>query len=250
MILSILYMLFYAAAGILMRAAGASNVTAHVYGWGAYNSSTGGAQHNGKGRGMLATGGASVGPAGGAQGPAKGLHLHGGTFRANNIDNANWGVGVKDEKKFDVLSVGPGYNYLTLVNGAGNGGGKPINAVTARTLAQTDKGTLVVYDPSLNSRASQNVTNAMFTVENWAGRATANWMRRGRPTTSRSSPGWSRTATTASPISSSLRSTRTDASSVPSGRRRTSARFPARTPTPSARTITAPLPEATRRRSP
>ena len=161
-----------AAAGILMRAAGASNVTAHVYGWGAYDRSTGAPLHNGKSRGALATGGASVGPTGGAQGPAKGLYMHGGTYRANNIDNANWGVGVKDEKTFDILSVGPGYNYVTMVNGAGNGSGKPINAITVKTLAQTDKGTLVVYDPSVNIKATQNVTNAMFTVENWANLAT------------------------------------------------------------------------------
>ena len=157
-----------AAAGILMRAAGASNVTAHIYGWGSYNSSTGVPQHNGRNRGILGTGGAGVGPAGGAQGPAKGLYMHGGTFRANNIDNGNWGKGVKDEKAFDILSVGPGYNYVTLVNGAGNGSGKPINAVTAKTLGQTDKGTLVVYDPSLNNKAVQSTTNAMFTVQNWA----------------------------------------------------------------------------------
>jgi len=161
-----------AAAGILMRAAGASNVTAHVYGWGAYDRSTGAPLHNGKSRGALATGGASVGPTGDAQGPAKGLYMHGGTYRANNIDNANWGVGVKDEKTFDILSVGPGYNYVTMVNGAGNGSGKPINAITVKTLAQTDKGTLVVYDPSVNIKAAQNVTNAMFTVENWANLAT------------------------------------------------------------------------------
>ena len=161
-----------AAAGILMRAAGASNVTAHVYGWGSYNASTGVPQHNGQNRGTLGTGGANVGPAGGAQSPAKGLHMHGGTYRANNIDNTSWGIGVKDEKTFDILSVGAGFNYITLVNGAGNGSKKPINAVTAKTLAQTDKGTLVVYDPSLNNKANQSVTNAMVTVENWADLAT------------------------------------------------------------------------------
>ena len=160
------------AAGVLMRAAGASNVTAHVYGYGSYNHSNGAMSYNGLSVGTLGTGGASVGPAGGAQGPAKGLHMHGGTYRANNIDNTSWGIGVKDEKTFDILSVGAGFNYITLVNGAGNGSKKPINAVTAKTLAQTDKGTLVVYDPSLNNKANQSVTNAMVTVENWADLAT------------------------------------------------------------------------------
>ncbi len=160
-----------AAAGILMRAAGASNVTANVYGWGSYNLSTGVPQHTGRNRGTLGTGGASVGPEKGFQGPAKGLYMHGGTYRVNNIENTNWGVGVADEKAFDVLSVGAGLNYVTLVNGKGNASGHPINAVTAKTLAQTDKGTIVIYDPSLNNNAVQTVTNSMFTVLDWADHA-------------------------------------------------------------------------------
>ena len=158
------------AAGVLMRAAGASNVTAHVYGWAPFNSSgqnAGAMNYDGQSRGKLGTGGANVAPAKGAQGPAKGLHLHGGTYRACNIDNSTWGVGVKDEKAFDVLSVGAGFSYVVIQNGAGNGSGKPINAITAKTLAQTDKGTLVVYDHSLNNNAYQGTTNSMFTVEDW-----------------------------------------------------------------------------------
>ncbi len=160
-----------AAAGILMRAAGASNVTANVYGWGSYNLSTGVPQHNGRNRGVLGTGGAGVGPEKGSQGPAKGLYMHGGTYRANNIENTNWGVDVKDEKTFDILSVGAGFNYVTMVNGKGNASGHPINAVTVKTLSQTDKGTIVIYDPSLNNNASQMVTNSMFTVLDWANHA-------------------------------------------------------------------------------
>ena len=159
------------AAGVLMRAAGASNVTAHVYGWTPYNQSTGVPDYGGQNRGKLGTGGASVAPASGAQGPAKGLYLHGGTYRANNIDNSSWGVGVKDEKAFDILSVGAGLNYVTLQNGAGNGSGKPINAVTAKTLAQTDKGTLALYEQSLHNNASQTTTNGMFSVLDWADHA-------------------------------------------------------------------------------
>ena len=153
------------AAGLLMRAAGASNVAAHVYGWPAYNHSTGAMEFNSLSRGLLGTGGYGVGPEKGAQAPAKGLYLHGGTYKAYAIDNASWGVGVKDEKAFDVLSVGAGFSYLTLQAANSNSGGKPINAVTARTLAQTDKGTLVIYDPSCNNAPGSTVTNSMFTIE-------------------------------------------------------------------------------------
>ena len=153
------------AAGLLMRAAGASNVAAHVYGWPAYNHSTGAMEFNSLSRGLLGTGGYGVGPEKGAQGPAKGLHMHGGTYKAYAIDNTSWGVGVKDEKAFDVLSVGAGLSYLTLQAPNNNGGGKPINAVTAKSLAQTDKGTLVIYDPSCNSAPGSGVTNSMFTIQ-------------------------------------------------------------------------------------
>ena len=153
------------AAGLLMRAAGASNVAAHVYGWPAYNHSTGAMEFNSLSRGLLGTGGYGVGPEKGAQGPAKGLHMHGGTYKAYAIDNTSWGVGVKDEKAFDVLSVGAGLSYLTLQAPNNNGGGKPINAVTAKSLAQTDKGTLVIYDPSCNNAPGTTVTNSMFTIE-------------------------------------------------------------------------------------
>ena len=159
------------AAGVLMRAAGASNFTAHVYGWPAYNSDNGAMSYNGRSRGTLGTGGYGVGPERGAQAPAKGLHLHGGTYRANNIDNVTWGIGVADEKSFDVLGIGTGFNYISMAGGAGNGSGKPINAVTAKTLAQTDKGTLAIYDPSLGNNAGQTVTNSMFTVLDWADHA-------------------------------------------------------------------------------
>jgi len=156
------------AAGILMRAAGASNFTAHVYGCASYNHDTGAMTYNGLSRGTLGTGGYGVGPEKGAQGPAKGLHLHGGTYRASKIDNANWGVGVKDEKAFDVLEVGAGFSFISMDAGAGNGSGKPINAITAKMLQQTDKGTLVVYDPSHNADAASSVTNNTFSVLDWA----------------------------------------------------------------------------------
>ena len=159
------------AAGVLMRAAGASNVVAHVYGWGSFSPSTGAMSYNGLSQGSLATGGSGVLPEFGAQGPAKGLYMHGGTYRASAIDKTGWGVGGKDEKAFDVLSVGAGLNYISIEGGKGNGSGKPINVVTARTLAQTDKGTLVIYDPSCNNAPSLGVTNSMFTAQAWAGHA-------------------------------------------------------------------------------
>ncbi len=153
------------AAGVLLRAAGASNVTAHVYGYGSYARDTGGMSYNGLSVGTLGTGGANVGPAGGAQGPAKGLYLHGGTYRANQINNNSWGNASKDEKAFDVLSVGAGLSYISMQAGNNNNGGYPRNAVTAKTLAQTDKGTLVIYDPSCNGAPGSSVTNSMFTIE-------------------------------------------------------------------------------------
>ena len=155
------------AAGVLMRAAGASNVTAHVYGYGSYDRGTGAMSYNGLSVGTLGTGGQSVGPAGGAQGPAKGLYLHGGTYRANQINNNSWGNGSKDEKAFDVLSVGAGLSYISMQAGNNNNGGYPRNAVTAKTLQQTDKGTLVVYDPSHNADAASSVTNCTFSVLDW-----------------------------------------------------------------------------------
>ena len=159
------------AAGVLLRAAGASNVTAHVYGYGSYARDTGGMSYNGLSVGTLGTGGQGVGPAGGAQGPAKGLYLHGGTYRANQINNNSWGNGSKDEKAFDVLSVGAGLSYISMQAGGNNNGGYPRNAVTARTLAQTDKGTVVVYDPSHTADAASSVTNSTFSVLDWADHA-------------------------------------------------------------------------------
>ena len=152
-------------AGVLMRAAGASNVTAHVYGYGSYDRSTGAMSYNGLSVGTLGTGGEKVTSDKGAQGPAKGLHMHGGTYRANQIDNNSWGNGSKDEKRFDELSIGAGLSYISLQDGKNNNGGYPRNAVTARTLAQTDKGTLVIYDPSCNNAPGSTVTNSMFTIE-------------------------------------------------------------------------------------
>ena len=155
------------AAGLLMRAAGASNIVAHVYGYAAYKRDTGAIEFNTLSRGLLGTGGANATPDKGAQGPAKGLHMHGGSFKAYSNGDESWGVGVADEKSFDVLSVGAGFSYITLQNGPGNQSSKPINAVKAWTLAQTDKGTLALYEPSLNNNARQTVTNNMFTVKNW-----------------------------------------------------------------------------------
>ena len=159
------------AAGVLMRAAGASNVVAHVYGWGSYTAGTGAMSYNGLSRGTLGTGGQGVAPVYGAQGPAKGLYMHGGTYRANQISNTSWGKGVADEKAFDVLSVGAGLNYVTEQNGAGNGSGNPINVVTAKTLTQSDRGTLVFYDDSCNRTPRQSVTNNMTKILDWADHA-------------------------------------------------------------------------------
>ncbi|MBQ6102715.1 MAG: hypothetical protein IJL06_03500, partial [Kiritimatiellae bacterium] len=159
------------AAGVLLRAAGASNVAAHVYGYGSYDHGTGAMSYNGLSVGTFGTGGEKVTSDKGAQGPAKGLHMHGGTYRANQINNNTWGNGSKDEKAFDVLSVGAGLSYISMQAGNNNNGGYPRNAVTARTLAQTDKGTLVIYDPSHTADAASSVTNSTFSVLDWADHA-------------------------------------------------------------------------------
>jgi len=153
------------AAGVLLRAAGASNVAAHVYGYGSYDHGTGAMSYNGLSVGTFGTGGEKVTSDKGAQGPAKGLHMHGGTYRANQINNNTWGNGSKDEKAFDVLSVGAGLSYISMQAGNNNNGGYPRNAVTAKSLTQTDKGTLVIYDPSCNNAPGSTVTNSMFTIE-------------------------------------------------------------------------------------
>ena len=152
------------AGGVLMRAAAASNVTAHVYGFVAANGS-GVPQFNGMGRGYFATGGSGVGRAGGGQAPGKGLYMHGGSYYSK-LTSGSWGVGVADEKLLDVLSVGAGMGFLCM-DTPNNGNGQPINAVTAKTLAQADKGTFFFYVPSLNDPAATSVTNTLFTVKDW-----------------------------------------------------------------------------------
>ena len=155
--------------GILMRAAAASNVTAHVYGFVATDAN-GLPQFNGKGRGYFATGFSSVGPEGGGQAPGKGLYMHGGSYFSKMVSGKTWGVGTADEKLLDVLSIGAGMGFFRM-DTPNNGSGEPINAVTAKTLAQTGKGTFFFYDPSVNNNAATTVTNNMFTVQGWADHA-------------------------------------------------------------------------------
>ena len=152
------------AAGVLMRAAAASNTTASVYGFVAANAS-GVPQFNGKGRGYFTTGFSSVGQEGAGQAPGKGLYMNGGSYFSKLVSGA-WGVGEKDEKLLDVLSVGAGMSFLRM-DTPDNSKGQPINAVTAKTLAQTGKGTFFFYDPSVNNNAATAVTNNMFTVQDW-----------------------------------------------------------------------------------
>ncbi len=150
--------------GVLMRAAAASNATAHVYGFVATDNGV--PKFNGRGRGYFATGNSSVGPEHGGQAPGKGLYMHGGSYFAKLISGA-WGVDTVDEKLLDVLSIGSGMGFLRM-DTPNNGNGQPINAVTAKTLAQTDKGTFFFYDPSVNNNAATTVTNNMFSIRDWA----------------------------------------------------------------------------------
>ena len=152
------------AAGVLMRAAAASNATAHVYGFVAANAS-GVPQFNGKGQGYFTTGFSSVGPDGAGQAPGKGLYMNGGSYFSKLV-SGTWDVGKKDEKLLDVLSVGAGMSFLRM-DTPDNSKGQPINAVTAKTLAQTGKGTFFFYDPSVNNNAATAVTNNMFTIQDW-----------------------------------------------------------------------------------
>ena len=154
------------AGGVLMRAAAASNVTAHVYGFVAPDAN-GVPKFNGMGRGYFATGFSSVNPEGGGQAPGKGLYMHGGSYFSKMVSGKTWGVGTADEKLLDVLSIGAGMGFLRM-DTPNNGSGQPINAVTAKTLAQTDKGTFFFYDPSVNNNAKTAVTNNMFTIKDWA----------------------------------------------------------------------------------
>ena len=157
------------AAGVLMRATGASNVMARVYGYTGWdvNGIPTTEITAGQGRGRLGTGGADVTPDRGAQAPAKGVYLHGGAYRANAIPNKTWGVGVKDDKVVDMLSIGTGLSHLAVVASSGNGSGYPINSFTAKRLEQTDRGTLVVFSTSCNAAPSTSVTNDMIVVEDW-----------------------------------------------------------------------------------
>jgi len=150
------------AAGFLARGAGASNVIAHVYGCIAPNATYRTPNINGAGHGFYGTGGQSVDPTP-SQAPGKGLHMHGGTYCANAIPNTAWGVGVRDDKVVDVLSVGAGFNFIQMRT-EDNSKGNPINAFTAKTLAQTGKGTLGIYDPSHNSAPASATTNSLFYV--------------------------------------------------------------------------------------
>ena len=154
------------AAGVLMRAAAASNATAHVYGFVAADAN-GVPKFNGRGQGYFTTGFSSVGSEGGGQAPSKGLYMHGGSYFAKMVSATAWGVGNADEKLLDVLSIGAGMGFLTM-DTPNNGNGQPINAVTAKTLAQADKGTFFFYDPSVNNNAATSVTNNMFTIRDWA----------------------------------------------------------------------------------
>ena len=150
------------AAGFLARGAGASNVIAHVYGCIAPNATYRTPNINGAGHGFYGTGGQSVAPTP-SQAPGKGLHMHGGTYCANAIPNTTWGVGVRDDKVVDVLSVGAGFNFIQMRT-EDNSKGNPINAFTAKTLVHTGKGTLGIYDPSHNSAPASATTNSLFYV--------------------------------------------------------------------------------------
>ena len=156
------------AAGVLMRAAAASNATAHVYGFVATDAN-GVPQFNGRGQGYFATGFSSVGSEGGGQAPGKGLYMHGGSYFAKLISGA-WGVGTVDEKLLDVFSIGSGMGFLNM-DTPDLSKENPINAVTVKTLEQSDKGTFYFYDPSVNNNAATDVTNNMFTIKDWADHA-------------------------------------------------------------------------------
>ncbi len=157
------------AAGVLMRAVGATNVTAHVYGYSS-SAASGSPTYGDQSFGKLASGGdASITPDLANNGPGGGLYMHGGVYRACKVDNNTWGVGVADEKKFDVVSVGAGWNYICAENGKGNESGYPINVVTAGRIEHSDRGTLSIYDGSCIADQNTSVTNSMFVVKDLNG---------------------------------------------------------------------------------
>ena len=160
------------AAQVMLRAFGADNLAADVYGVVNLNTSNGSLSQSGNGNGLLGTGGnTGVDPPSARQAPEKGVRLFGGTYWAGNINKNTWGVGVRDDKELDVLGVGAGVSLLAFAN-PDNSKKYPIDALTARTLTQTDRGTLGVYEKSRQKVPSQSSTNSLFYVENWESHAT------------------------------------------------------------------------------
>ena len=172
------------AAQFSIRGGGATNVSATVYGVVALNGD--GAPTTTSCTGLFGTS-AEVKAAppitvvtntyngmSGARGPdvpAKGLTLVGGSWYAGRVDNTDWGVNAKDEKQIDFLAIGSGTSYIYLQPRNNNTGGYPINVVTARSLRQTERGTLAVNDGS-RYKAPTEVPASMFYAEDWADHAT------------------------------------------------------------------------------
>ena len=172
------------ASQLSLRAGGATNVSATVYGVVEVNSNGGITQNNAAGLfGTSAQVGAAPpttvttatfngksGPRG-PDAPAKGLSLFGGTWYAGRIDNKTWGVDARDDKVLDYVAVGSGVSYIYLQPRNNNTEGYPINVVTVKELRQTDRGTLAVNDAS-RQKAITEVPATMFYDEDWADHAT------------------------------------------------------------------------------
>ncbi|MBR1921971.1 MAG: hypothetical protein IJ829_08265, partial [Kiritimatiellae bacterium] len=133
------------AAQFSIRAGGATNLAATVYGVVAINTSNG-SPTSSNGSGLFGTSAqVNATPAtdaaktfngeSGARGPdapAKGLKLVGGSWYAGRVDNKTWGVEAKDDKVLDYLAVGSGMSFVWLQNRNNNTDGYPINVVTAK----------------------------------------------------------------------------------------------------------------------
>ncbi len=152
-----------------IRGGGATNATATVYGVVSLNTSNG-SLTTGNAIGLFGTSAQvkAAPPGRGPDVPAKGLSLVGGSWYAGRIDNNTWGVGVCDNKVLDKLHVGAGCSYVWMEGANGNQNGYPINVITAKTLQQTDRGTLAVNEATRQKQTAPTVTNSLFLVKNWA----------------------------------------------------------------------------------
>ena len=93
--------------------------------------------------------------------PAKGVSLAGGMLEFRPERNTSWGPGSVLTNKTDVLEIKKGLSYVHLWTDDTNVA-FPTNTFTAGSLANTDKGTLLISEP--RTRNNSTTTKAFFTL--------------------------------------------------------------------------------------